>query len=78
MFCIFILRNIFQIVYVRFGKVAHITFCIVALMTNLVISTTLLLAGKSAIEVRAVDVRLFVFCLLSFIIYFFFVPEGRA
>ena len=42
---------IFQIVYARFGKVAHITFCILALFANLVTTTSLLLAGKAAIKV---------------------------
>ena len=42
---------IFQIVYARFGKVAHIVFCILALFANLVTTTSLLLAGKAAIKV---------------------------
>ena len=35
-----------QIAYARFGKVAHIVFCAVALFTNLVVTANLILAGQ--------------------------------
>ncbi|XP_053400495.1 uncharacterized protein LOC123558278 [Mercenaria mercenaria] len=40
-----------QIAYARFGKLAHIIFCILALITNIIVSTSVMLAGKTAIEV---------------------------
>ena len=59
--------SLLQILYVRFGKTAHITFCVVALMTNLVITTSLLLAGKTALEVR----NHFVLYRILFLLFFF-------
>lgn len=44
-----------QIAYARFGKVAHIIFCILALITNIIVSTSVMLAGKTAIEVLSKD-----------------------
>lgn len=44
-----------QIAYARFGKGAHILFCIVALFTNMVITANLILAGKAATEVLVKD-----------------------
>ena len=45
----------FQIIYHRFGKPAHIVFCIVALLTNLVTITSLVLAAKSSVAVITKD-----------------------
>jgi Na+/proline symporter len=44
-----------QIVNARFGKSAHIVFCVVALTANLMTTTVLILAGKSAIQALTVD-----------------------
>lgn len=50
------LNNFFQqIAYARFGKAAHILFCILALVTNLIVTTSMLLAGKSTLEVLSMD-----------------------
>ena len=46
---------LFQIVYARFGKAAHIVFCCVALFVNVLILTFLTLAGKAALEVLSKD-----------------------
>ena len=43
-----------QIAYARFGKPAHIMFCIVALFVNLIITANLILSGKAAIEVSVI------------------------
>ncbi|XP_060064864.1 uncharacterized protein LOC132545206 [Ylistrum balloti] len=43
-------KTYLQIIYARFGKKAHIVFCCFALLTNMVIMTALLLAGKSTIQ----------------------------
>ena len=40
----------FQIIYARFGKTAHIVFCIFALLTNLVVMTCLLTGGTATIQ----------------------------
>ncbi|KAL4239301.1 hypothetical protein ACF0H5_000118 [Mactra antiquata] len=44
-----------QIAYARFGKPAHVLFCLVALFTNLVITANLILAGKTAADVLTKD-----------------------
>ena len=45
----------FQIAYARFGKTAHIIFCILALITNVITSTSVLLAGRATIRVLSKD-----------------------
>ena len=44
-----------QIAYARFGKAAHIIFCIFALLTNLIVSMTVMLAGRTTIQVLSKD-----------------------
>ncbi|KAK3610644.1 hypothetical protein CHS0354_028024 [Potamilus streckersoni] len=44
-----------QIVYSRFGKAAHLVYCVVALIANLVTTSSLILAGKAAIQVLTKD-----------------------
>ncbi|KAL4230108.1 hypothetical protein ACF0H5_010493 [Mactra antiquata] len=44
-----------QIAYARFGKGAHILFCFLALVANLIVTTSMLLAGKSTLEVLSLD-----------------------
>ncbi|KAL4230109.1 hypothetical protein ACF0H5_010494 [Mactra antiquata] len=44
-----------QIAYARFGKAAHIMFCVLALVANLIVTTSMLLAGKSALQVLSLD-----------------------
>jgi Na+/proline symporter len=39
-----------QFIYARFGKHAHITYCLFALVTNAVITSCLVLAGRAAIQ----------------------------
>ena len=46
-----------QIAYARFGKPAHIMFCTTALFAGLVPCTSMLLAGKSTLEVLVDDVN---------------------
>ncbi|KAK3100027.1 hypothetical protein FSP39_013645 [Pinctada imbricata] len=48
-------KTFLQIIYHRFGKPVHIVFCIIALLTNLVTMTSLILAAKSAITVITKD-----------------------
>ncbi|XP_033744065.1 LOW QUALITY PROTEIN: uncharacterized protein LOC117329942 [Pecten maximus] len=43
-------KTYLQIIHARFGKQAHIVFCCFALVTNLVIMTAVLLAGKTTIQ----------------------------
>ncbi|XP_021364349.1 uncharacterized protein LOC110457411 isoform X2 [Mizuhopecten yessoensis] len=43
-------KTYLQIIYARYGMKAHIVFCCFALVTNLVIMTALLLAGKTTIQ----------------------------
>ena len=45
----------FQIAYARFGKAAHLIFCIIALITNIIVSTSVLLAGRTTIQVLSKD-----------------------
>ncbi|XP_033744067.1 urea-proton symporter DUR3-like [Pecten maximus] len=49
-------KTYLQIIYARFGKKAHIVFCCFALLTNMVIMTALLLAGKSTIQSLTKDI----------------------
>ena len=50
-FIIFIfLINSLQVIHARFGKTAHIVFCCFALLTNLVITIGILLAGRATIQ----------------------------
>nr|ARQ84970.1 DUR3-like urea-proton symporter [Tridacna squamosa] len=44
-----------QIAYARFGKMAHIIFCFIALLTNVIVSMTVMLAGKTTIQVLSKD-----------------------
>ena len=46
----------FQIAHARFGKPAHVMFCIIALFANVITVANLVLAGKAAIEVLTKDV----------------------
>ncbi|XP_033743421.1 urea-proton symporter DUR3-like [Pecten maximus] len=48
-------KTFLQIIYSRFGKVAHIYFCCVALLANLVTMTSLVLAGKASLHVLVKD-----------------------
>lgn len=48
-------KTFLQIIYSRFGKPAHIYFCFVALLANLVTMTSLVLAGKAALHVLVKD-----------------------
>ncbi|XP_060064863.1 uncharacterized protein LOC132545205 [Ylistrum balloti] len=43
-------KTYLQIIHARFGTKAHIVFCCFALVTNFVIMTAVLLAGKTAIQ----------------------------
>ncbi|XP_021364375.1 uncharacterized protein LOC110457422 isoform X2 [Mizuhopecten yessoensis] len=49
-------KTYLQIINARFGKKAHIVFCCFALVTNMVIMTALLLAGKSTIQSLTKDI----------------------
>ena len=40
----------FQVIHARFGRKAHIVFCCFALLTNLVITIGILLAGRATIQ----------------------------
>lgn len=40
----------FQVIHARFGRNAHVVFCCFALLTNLVITIGILLAGKATIQ----------------------------
>ncbi|XP_060573870.1 uncharacterized protein LOC132731673 [Ruditapes philippinarum] len=44
-----------QIAYARFGKSAHILFCVLGLVCNLIVTTSMLLAGKSTLQVLGKD-----------------------
>ena len=44
------LNIIFQVIHARFGRNAHIVFCCFALVTNLVITIGILLAGRATIQ----------------------------
>ncbi|XP_021367074.1 uncharacterized protein LOC110459236 [Mizuhopecten yessoensis] len=48
-------KTFLQIIYARFGKPAHIFFCFVALLANLVTMTSLVLAGKASLRVLVKD-----------------------
>ncbi|XP_069128805.1 uncharacterized protein [Argopecten irradians] len=48
-------KTFLQIIYSRFGKAAHIYFCCVALLANLVTMTSLVLAGKASLHVLVKD-----------------------
>ncbi|XP_053398879.1 uncharacterized protein LOC128556922 [Mercenaria mercenaria] len=55
-----------QIAYARFGKAAHILFCILALLANLITTTSMLLAGKSTLKVLGKDTNNeFIFLILA-------------
>lgn len=43
-------KTYLQIIHARFGKSAHVVFCVFALVTNLVIMIGLLLAGRATIK----------------------------
>ena len=47
----------FQITSARFGKIAHIIVCVLALLSNLIVSASVLLAGKCALDVLCKDVN---------------------
>ncbi|XP_069130647.1 uncharacterized protein [Argopecten irradians] len=49
-------KTYLQIIYARFGKKAHVVFCCFALLTNVVIMTAILLAGKSTIQSLTNDI----------------------
>ena len=42
--------NFLQVIHARFGKKAHVVFCCFALLTNLVITIGILLAGRATIQ----------------------------
>ena len=55
-----------QIAYARFGKCAHIVFSIMALTSSIVVCTSTMIAGKSALEVLVADVNNeFIFLVLA-------------
>ncbi|XP_052796658.1 uncharacterized protein LOC128229052 [Mya arenaria] len=57
-----------QIAYARFGVAGHIMFCILAMTSSLIVCTSMLLAGKSALEVLTKDVNNeFIFLVLAFL-----------
>ncbi|XP_035827281.1 urea-proton symporter DUR3 [Aplysia californica] len=47
-------KTYLQIIKARFGKRAHTIFCMFAILTNLVITIGVLLAGKATIQVRLI------------------------
>ena len=47
----------FQITSARFGKIAHIIVCVLALLSNLIVSASVLLAGKCSLDVLCKDVN---------------------
>jgi len=55
-----------QIANARFGRASHIVFCSLALMSSLIVTTSMILAGKSALDVLCKDVNNeFIFLVLA-------------
>lgn len=62
-------KTYLQIIHARYGKSAHVVFCVFALVTNLVIMIGLLLAGRATIQSLTKDVS-DEFCLIVMAVLF--------